>query len=91
MKILPAILPEHQVKDTNVFEITGIDFAGPLFSVEESKAFVFSPAPFIEPYIWSLLQYYRRKNFLEVLKRFIARRETLSIISIISITFYHFY
>ena len=30
----PTILPENRVRDANIFEITGIDFVGPLFLFE---------------------------------------------------------
>lgn len=36
----PAILPESRVRDAVPFEVTGIDFAGPLFLIEGYKAYV---------------------------------------------------
>lgn len=40
MQVDPAPLPLHRVKDAAVFEITGVDFAGPLFLREKQKAWI---------------------------------------------------
>lgn len=52
MTVATALLPMNRVRDARVFEITGVDFAGPLYLKSEEKGgFVFLLAQCIVRYI----------------------------------------
>ncbi|XP_036140495.1 uncharacterized protein LOC118644872 [Monomorium pharaonis] len=68
-------LPPHRVRDTTVFEITGIDFAGPLILRGGGKAWIciFTCAVYRAVH-FELASTLSTQGFLECLRRFIARR-----------------
>ena len=70
-----APLPEDRVKDASVFEICGIDLAGPLFLRGEEKAWIciFTCAVFCAVHL-ELIVSLSTGAFLQALRRFIARR-----------------
>ena len=70
-----APLPEDRVKDASVFEICGIDLAGPLFLRGGEKAWIgiFTCAVF-RAVLLELIVFLSIGAFLEALRRFIARR-----------------
>lgn len=81
MEAPPAILPENRVRDTSTFEITGIDFSGPLFLSEGHKAYIclFTCAIYRTVHL-ELVTTLSTEGFLEAFRRFIARRGRPSIV-----------
>lgn len=81
MEAPPAILPENRVRDAATFEIIGIDYAGPLFLSEGSKAYIclFTCAIYRAVHL-ELVSTLSTEGFLEALRRFIARRGRPAII-----------
>nr|XP_015904720.2 uncharacterized protein LOC107437295 [Parasteatoda tepidariorum] len=71
----PGVLPENRVKDALVFEITGIDLAGPLMLREKCKAWIiiFTCAVYRAIHL-ELITSQSTQSFLLGLRRFIARR-----------------
>ncbi|CAL1678890.1 unnamed protein product [Lasius platythorax] len=71
----PAVLPENRVREAAVFEITGIDFAGPLFLRDKTKAWIclFTCAVYRAIHL-ELVTFLSIELFLEAFRRFIARR-----------------
>lgn len=75
MTSTPAILPENRVRDAATFEVTGIDYADPLFLREGLKAYIclFTCAVYRAVHL-ELVTTLSTEGFLEALRRFIARR-----------------
>lgn len=73
--VQPAPLPKDRVKDSSVFEVTGIDLAGPLFLKNGSKTWIvlFTCAVYRAVHL-ELLTSLSTDNFLLAFRRFIARR-----------------
>lgn len=81
MEAPPAILPEDRVRDAATFEVTGIDYAGPLFLSGGQKAYIcfFTCATYRAVHL-ELVMTLSTEGFLEALRRLIARRERPSVI-----------
>ncbi|GFU75377.1 integrase catalytic domain-containing protein [Trichonephila clavipes] len=73
---IPAPLPEDRVREALVFEITGVDLAGPLHLKGGKKAwiFLFTCAVYRAIHL-ELIQSLSTNRFLLEFRRFIARRE----------------
>ena len=71
----PVALPKDRVKDTNVFQVTGIDLAGPLFLLNGDKVWIvlYTCAVFRAVHL-ELVPSLSTASFLLSLRRFIARR-----------------
>ncbi|XP_054712892.1 uncharacterized protein LOC129222408 [Uloborus diversus] len=80
-EVQESVLPENRVKDASVFEILGIDLAGPLILKDNSKVWIliFTCAVFRAVHV-EMLTSVSTDNFLLGLRRFIARRGRPSII-----------
>ena len=69
------VLPINRVRDARIFEVVGVDFAGPLFLRRGGKSWVciFTCAVYraVHPELASSLS---TEEFLQCLRRFIARR-----------------
>uniref|UniRef100_A0ABD2W9Q3 Integrase catalytic domain-containing protein n=1 Tax=Trichogramma kaykai TaxID=54128 RepID=A0ABD2W9Q3_9HYME len=68
-------LPEDRVRDADVFEVTGVDYAGPLYLRDGTKAWIF----LFTCTIYRLEHLERvnslsTENFLDALRHFISRR-----------------
>ncbi|GBM35838.1 hypothetical protein AVEN_134654-1 [Araneus ventricosus] len=76
-----ASLPENIIKDFAVFEIIGLDLAGPLYLKRGSKAWIciYTCAAFRAVH-FEFLSSLTTEAFLQSFRRFIARRERPSII-----------
>ncbi|XP_011860462.1 PREDICTED: uncharacterized protein LOC105557751 [Vollenhovia emeryi] len=74
-------LPTERVKDARVFQVTGIDYMGPLFLRKSQKAWIclFTCAVYRTIHL-ELATSLSTEAFLQVLRRFIARRGRPSII-----------
>ncbi|XP_035205614.1 uncharacterized protein LOC118180658 [Stegodyphus dumicola] len=71
-----APLPKDRVKDSSIFEVTGIDLAGPLFlknGIENVDRFIYMCAVYRAIHL-ELLTSLSTDNFLLAFRRFIARR-----------------
>uniref|UniRef100_A0ABD2X9A7 Integrase catalytic domain-containing protein n=1 Tax=Trichogramma kaykai TaxID=54128 RepID=A0ABD2X9A7_9HYME len=68
-------LPEDRVRDADVFEVTGVDYAGPLYLRDGTKAWIclFTCAVY-RPVHLELVSSLSTENFLDALRRFISRR-----------------
>jgi len=68
-------LPHERVTEVNVFEVTGIDYIGPLFLKNAQKAWIclFTCAVYRAIHL-ELTTSLSTEAFLQVLRRFIARR-----------------
>ncbi|CAL1273138.1 unnamed protein product [Larinioides sclopetarius] len=75
IKTIPAPLPEDRVRDALVFEVTGVDLAGPLYLKNGNKAWIvlFTCAVYRAIHL-ELIQSLSTDGFLLGLRRFIARR-----------------
>lgn len=75
MKVEPAPLPLNRVKDAAVFEVTGIDFAGPLILRGQEKAWIclFICAIYRAVYL-ELVTSMSTATFLDALENFICQR-----------------
>jgi len=75
MQCIPAALPEHRIRDSLVFEVTGIDLAGPLTLKDKKKAWIilFTCAVYRGIHL-ELITSLSTQSFLLGLRRFIARR-----------------
>ncbi len=75
MKTEPAPLPLDQVKDAAVFEVTGIDLAGPHYLKDNSKVWIvlFTCAVYRAVHL-ELVASLSTVGFLQSLRRFVARR-----------------
>lgn len=71
----PAPLPLNRVKDATVFEISGVDFAGPVFLIGRQKAWIclFTCAVYRAVHL-ELVTSLSTTAFLEAFRRFVARR-----------------
>jgi hypothetical protein len=71
----PTPLPEDRVRDALVFEVTGVDLAGPLYLKNEEKAWIllFTCAVYRAVHLELILSL-STNSFLQGLRRFIARR-----------------
>lgn len=76
----PGLLPESRIRDAIAFEVTGIDYAGPLF-LKDQKAYIylFTCAVYRAVHL-ELVTSLSTEGFLEALRRFIARRGRPSVI-----------
>ncbi|XP_055940812.1 uncharacterized protein LOC129971244 [Argiope bruennichi] len=81
LDILTAYLPEDRIREAAVFEICGIDLAGPLFLRDNKKSWacLFTCAIYRAIHI-ELVTSLSTQSFLLALRRFIARRGRCSII-----------
>lgn len=77
----PGLLPENRVRDAAAFEVTGIDYAGPLLLRGGQKAYVclFTCAVYRAVHL-ELVTSLTTEEFLQGLRRFIARRGRPSVI-----------
>ncbi|KMQ84824.1 integrase core domain protein [Lasius niger] len=77
----PGLLPENRVRDAAAFEVTGVDYAGPLLLREGQKAYVclFACAVYRAVHL-ELVTSLSTEEFLEAFRRFIARRGRPSVI-----------
>lgn len=78
----PSIcLPEHRVRDAAVFEIVGIDLAGPLYLKSGEKVWIvlYTCAVYRAVHL-ELASSLSTNEFLQTLRRFIARRGRPSVI-----------
>ncbi|KAL7307889.1 hypothetical protein TKK_0000205 [Trichogramma kaykai] len=75
MKTPSTSLPENRVRDAKVFEIIGVDYAGPLYLREEGKAWIclFTCAVYRAVHL-ELVSSLSTEGFLDALRRFISRR-----------------
>ncbi|XP_071033067.1 uncharacterized protein [Parasteatoda tepidariorum] len=75
IKTVPVGLPEDRVKEVSVFEVVGIDLAGPLHLKEGAKSWIviYTCAVYRSIHL-ELVQSLSTKTFLLSLRRFIARR-----------------
>lgn len=75
LEAAPASLPHNRVRDAAVFEMTGIDFAGPLYLRDGRKSWVclFTCAVFRAVHL-ELVTTLSTEGFIEALRRFVARR-----------------
>ena len=75
MQVDPAPLPLHRVKDSAVFEITGVDFAGPLFLRGQQKVWIclYTCAVYRAIHL-ELVTSLSTQEFLNSFRRFIGRR-----------------
>ncbi|GFY26472.1 integrase catalytic domain-containing protein [Trichonephila clavipes] len=75
IKSIPAPLPENRVQEALVFEITGVDLAGPLHLRDGKKAWIllFTCAVYRAIHL-ELIQNFSTNGFLLGFRRFIARR-----------------
>lgn len=80
-EVAPAPLPKDRIRDAAVFEVVGIDFAGPVFLKNSQKAWVclFICAVYRAVHL-ELVTSLSTTAFLEALRRFIARRGRPSVI-----------
>lgn len=81
MKVDPAPLPLNRIKDAAVFEVTGIDFAGPLYLRGQQKAWIclFTCAVYRAVHL-ELVTSMSTAAFLDALNNFIGRRGRPSVI-----------
>ncbi|XP_071653393.1 uncharacterized protein [Temnothorax longispinosus] len=75
VETLSPALPGKRVRDAAVFEITGMDYAGPLFLRDKTKAWVclFTCAIYRAVH-FELVSSLTTENFLEAFRRFVSRR-----------------
>jgi hypothetical protein len=75
VSVTPAPLPEDRVKSSKVFEVTGVDLAGPLFLKNGGKAWVvlFTCAVFRGVHL-ELVTSLETDSFLLAFLRFVSRR-----------------
>ena len=75
LETFPVSLPEHRVRDAAVFEITGVDFAGPIFLRGKQKTWIclFTCAIYRAVHL-ELVPSLSTDAFLQAFRRFIARR-----------------
>nr|XP_042910968.1 uncharacterized protein LOC107454670 [Parasteatoda tepidariorum] len=80
-EIPEGILPEDRVKNASIFEVIGVDVAGPLLTKDNKKVWIaiFTCAIYRAVHL-ELLTSLSTDNFILALRRFIARRGRPSII-----------
>lgn len=76
-----APLPRERVTPTKVFEVCGVDYAGPLYLKSKQKAWIvlFTCAVYRAVHL-ELVQSLTTDAFIQVLRRFIARRGRISVL-----------
>ncbi|XP_055924416.1 uncharacterized protein LOC129956519 [Argiope bruennichi] len=76
-----APLPKNRVTQTKVFEITGVDYAGPLYLKSKGKAWIvlFTCAVYRAVH-FELVRSLTTDTFIQALRRFIARRGRISVL-----------
>ena len=81
MQVDPAPLPIHRIKDASVFEVTGVDYAGPVYLRGQQKAWIclYTCAVYRAIHL-ELVTSLSTMEFLASLRRFIGRRGRPSII-----------
>ena len=81
LESIPGPLPEDRVKDANIFQIIGIDAAGPLIlkTAQKSWVIIFTCAVYRAVHL-ELVTSLSTEAFLMALRRFIARRGRCSVI-----------
>jgi hypothetical protein len=81
IQVAPGTFPEDRVRDASVFEVAGIDLAGPLFLKERKKCWIimFTRAVYRAVHL-ELMTCLSTKGFLLGLRRFIAHRGCLKVI-----------
>ncbi|XP_043472735.1 uncharacterized protein LOC122505290 [Leptopilina heterotoma] len=81
LSVNPPPLPVHRVKDAAVFEVIGVDFAGPVYLRGQTKAWIclYTCAIYRAVHL-ELVTSLSTNNFLESLRRFIGRRGRPSIV-----------
>ncbi|GFX95268.1 integrase_H2C2 domain-containing protein [Trichonephila clavipes] len=74
-----APLPRDRVTQTKIFEVTGVDYAGPLYLKSKAKAWIvlFTCAVY-QAVHFELVQSLTTDTFIQALRRFIARRGRIS-------------
>ncbi|XP_011859693.1 PREDICTED: uncharacterized protein LOC105557134 [Vollenhovia emeryi] len=75
LNAITAPLPRDRVRDARVFEIVGVDFAGPLYLKAEVKAWVciFTCAVYRAVHL-ELVSSLSAERFMEAFRRFVSRR-----------------
>ena len=81
IEVDPPTLPIHRVRDAAVFEVTGVDFAGPLFLRGQQKSWIclYTCAIYRAVHL-ELVSSMSTRGFVESLRRFMGRRGRPSII-----------
>ncbi|XP_055938027.1 uncharacterized protein LOC129968199 [Argiope bruennichi] len=76
-----APLPKDRVTQTKVFEVTGVDYAGPLYLKSKGKAWIvlFTCAVYRAVH-FELVRSLTTDTFIQALRRFIARRGRISVL-----------
>ncbi|GBL73762.1 hypothetical protein AVEN_230738-1 [Araneus ventricosus] len=76
-----APLPRERVTQTKVFEVSAVDYAGPLYLKSKEKAWIvlFTCAIYRAVH-FELVQSLTTDTFIETLRRFIARRGRISVL-----------
>lgn len=71
----PGTLPNHRVRDAAIFEIVGVDLAGPLYLKDGKKAYIalYTCAVYRAIHL-ELITSLTTETFFQSLRRFIARR-----------------
>ncbi|GFT06688.1 integrase_H2C2 domain-containing protein [Trichonephila clavipes] len=74
-------LPRHRVTQTKIFEVTGVDYAAPLYLKSKAKALIvlFICAVYRAVH-FELVQSLTTDTFIQALRRFIARRGRISVL-----------
>ncbi|XP_011858694.1 PREDICTED: uncharacterized protein LOC105556221 [Vollenhovia emeryi] len=75
LEVAPAPLPRDRVRDARIFEVTGVDFAGPVYLKGDLKAWIciFTCAIYRAVH-FELVTSLSTERFMESFRRFIARR-----------------
>ncbi|GFU44490.1 integrase_H2C2 domain-containing protein [Trichonephila clavipes] len=76
-----APLTRDRVSQTKIFEVTGVDYAGPLYLKSQAKAWIvlFTCAVYRAEH-FELVQSLTTDTFIQALRRFIARKGRISVI-----------
>nr|XP_042913195.1 uncharacterized protein LOC122273192 [Parasteatoda tepidariorum] len=80
-EVMPGILPSDRVNDAAVFEIIGVDLAGPLYLKDKRKAYIvlYTCAVYRAVHL-ELVTLMTTEAYFQSLRRFIARRGRPSVI-----------
>src|SRR5436190_14388361 len=80
IEVIPATLPVDRLRDACVFEVTGSDFAGPIYLKNGDKAWIciFTCAVYRAIHL-EIVTSLSTEAFLQAFRRFIARRGRPSI------------
>ncbi len=83
-------LPENRVKDAKVFEISGVDLAGPLYLRDNSKQWVvLFTCAVVRAVHLELVEKINTEHFIMALERFIYRRGRISVVYLDNGTNFH--